>query len=378
MLYRTSLISTTMMLDDPTSSIQPANQMTPAEENIEFASRLCYMSLDKLGTNPNFINGLIKAGHMDVLEHSVAAFEIEFRLDSIHAISRLEIDFLQLVNEYRHLGHFQLVNKFVDDKGTSIAAVIRIGGNLRTWYEILYWRPTRNQEYHLQAAFNDIWTFLRFLAPNIFSRKPKYFTEDYTVEDYNAEILVGQLIRKYNKQSIVGHQHVMHGYDGICPITVAPMAYSKHLATWETDEPFIHHYNHMSIWVDGVSRAFSHQHVRHRLLSFSQLSQRYVDFAKKQDYDFVYPPGVLTDDQRKLLDEAFEFDVLRYEALRASGMKKEDARCILPNAATTSLVFSGYNRGLEHYINLRTASDAQWEIREVAKIVQYMYETVYP
>lgn len=365
-----------MMLHDPTSAIQSMNPMTPAEENIEFASRLCYMSTDKLGTNPNFINGLIKAGHMDVLEHSVAAFEIEYRMDSIHSISRLEIEFLQLVNEFRHLGHFEIHNKFVDGDQT-ISAVIRIGGNLRTWYEILYWRPIRSQEYNLQSAFNDIWTWLHFLAPNIFSNKPTFFAQDYSIEDYNAEIFVKQIINKYNKQSIVGHQHPMTGYDGVCPITVTPMAYSKHLMTWEADEPFIHHYNHMSIWVDGVSRAFSHQHVRHRLLSFSQLSQRYVDFTKKQDYNFVLPPGELTDEQLRLLEESFDHSVVQYEALRAAGMKKEDARCILPNAATTSLVFSGYNRGLRHYIDLRTASDAQWEIREVAKIVQYMYETVY-
>ena len=84
--------------------------------------------------------------------------------------------------------------------------------------------------------------------------------------------------------------------------------------------------------VDGVSRALTHQLVRHRIASFNQQSQRYVKF--KDGVDVVTPDTIASDPERKaLFDDAIAAAVSAYEKLLDAGVPAEDARYLLPNAA---------------------------------------------
>ena len=118
-----------------------------------------------------------------------------------------------------------------------------------------------------------------------------------------------------------------------------------------------------SFLVEGVSRALSHQLVRHRLASFSQQSQRYTTTGK----NFTTPHSI--QDNTKA---CFEFNRIMddcwvvYENLKSLGIPDEDARYVLPNAAHTNLVVTMNARELRHFFSLRTCSHAQWEIREMA------------
>ncbi len=117
--------------------------------------------------------------------------------------------------------------------------------------------------------------------------------------------------------------------------------------------------------VDGVSRALTHQLVRHRLASFNQQSQRYVKFAG--DVQVVKPPTVSADEQaEKTFDEAIEAVVDAYHKLLEAGIPAEDARYLLPNAAETKIVITMNIRELLHFLSLRCCNRAQWEIREMA------------
>lgn len=116
--------------------------------------------------------------------------------------------------------------------------------------------------------------------------------------------------------------------------------------------------------ITGMSRACSHQLVRHRLASFSQRSQRYIDEA---DFDYVVPDSIkqnkaVSADFTKLIQQISAF----YKTLLSSETPKEDARYILPNAAATSLIVTMNARELTHFITLRTCLRAQWEIRKIA------------
>jgi len=116
--------------------------------------------------------------------------------------------------------------------------------------------------------------------------------------------------------------------------------------------------------ITGMSRACSHQLVRHRLASFSQRSQRYIDEA---DFDYVVPDSIkqnkaVSADFTKLMQQISAF----YKTLLSSETPKEDARYILPNAAATSLIVTMNARELTHFITLRTCLRAQWEIRKIA------------
>ncbi len=116
--------------------------------------------------------------------------------------------------------------------------------------------------------------------------------------------------------------------------------------------------------IEGISRATSHQLVRHRLASYSQQSQRYVKFDKPE---FVTPPSVRNDAKTKARFEKAVKNAYRlYSELVEAGIPAEDARFLLPNAAATKIIVTMNARELIHFFNLRCCERAQWEIRDMA------------
>jgi len=125
--------------------------------------------------------------------------------------------------------------------------------------------------------------------------------------------------------------------------------------------------------ISGISRACSHQLVRHRIASYSQESQRYVDMS---DPEWVLPPSIASDLEARSAWERFSDDVQStYRTLRELGVSKEDARFTLPNATSTRIVVTMNFRELLHLFRLRISPAAQWEIRDVCV---RMLELVYP
>jgi thymidylate synthase (FAD) len=118
--------------------------------------------------------------------------------------------------------------------------------------------------------------------------------------------------------------------------------------------------------IEGVSRACSHQLVRHRVASFSQQSQRYV--SHDQAFEAVTPDSVR---EQQPLAERFDAHMQAshelYRDLLAAGLPAEDARFVLPNAVATKLVMTMNARELRHFFVLRCCRRAQWEIRAMAK-----------
>ena len=117
--------------------------------------------------------------------------------------------------------------------------------------------------------------------------------------------------------------------------------------------------------IDGVSRALTHQLVRHRIASFNQQSQRYVKFTSGLE---TVKPGSVADDPEasRVFDEAIEAAIAAYERLLEAGIPAEDARYLLPNAAETKIVVTMNVRELLHFFELRCCNRAQWEIRDLA------------
>lgn len=120
-----------------------------------------------------------------------------------------------------------------------------------------------------------------------------------------------------------------------------------------------------SFGVEGISRACSHQLVRHRLASYSQQSQRYV--SNKERFVAVTPPTIAADEElnaryEKLLDDIHE----AYAVFLEAGIPAEDARFVLPNAAETKIVVTMNARELHHFFDLRCCRRAQWEIQDLA------------
>lgn len=118
--------------------------------------------------------------------------------------------------------------------------------------------------------------------------------------------------------------------------------------------------------VQNVSRACTHQLVRHRHASFSQKSQRYV--REKGEFDYIIPNSIEKNPELKEKFEKFINDTSNlYQEFIEAGILAEDARSILPNAAASSLTMSLNLRELIHLANLRLCTRAQSEIRMLVK-----------
>lgn len=130
--------------------------------------------------------------------------------------------------------------------------------------------------------------------------------------------------------------------------------------------------------IEGISRACSHQLVRHRLASYSQQSQRYVT---NDEHSYVIPDKVVECDKitwnpifkdymndsmedifMDIMDMCYDF----YDFMIDNGIPMEDARYILPNACCTNITVTMNARELRHFLKLRLCNRAQWEIHELA------------
>jgi len=117
--------------------------------------------------------------------------------------------------------------------------------------------------------------------------------------------------------------------------------------------------------ISGISRACSHQLVRHRIASYSQESQRYVDLS---DPEFVVPPSVArSPEAMRIWDKLTGRMRDAYRDLRRLGIRKEDSRFLLPHATATRIVVTMNFRELRHFFRIRCDRAAQWEIRALAK-----------
>ena len=130
--------------------------------------------------------------------------------------------------------------------------------------------------------------------------------------------------------------------------------------------------------VSGVSRAFSHQFVRHHVgISFEQQSQRYVAYE-----DGAFPHTVPASAVRAGMGEAFaraiEAAGNAYRELVEAGVPAEDARFLLPNATNTNFKVSVNYLELLHIADLRLCTRAQWEFRKVVAMMRAEVKRSFP
>ena len=132
--------------------------------------------------------------------------------------------------------------------------------------------------------------------------------------------------------------------------------------------------------IEGISRACSHQLVRHRIASYSQKSQRYVS---ENQFEYITPTAIedvssaknkydklmnyIQSEYNNIRDELINYHISKgYDKKVAEKMANEDARYVLPNACETKIIVTMNIRSLFNFFRLRCCNRAQWEIRTVA------------
>ena len=277
----------------------------------ELAGRICYRSVSKMGHASGFLAARMAEGHTDIFEHVWITAVLVDENESI----------IKIFAPHRYVWITQDV----------LGPTRSVSANMRVWMEL---GRSNLLARHVVARY------LPSLYPNVLTPPVE-------------EQVTFHKMYKIAGQAIVNLAGIHRPHVGIPDIdsAVRPPDDQHSAAT------FI---------LENVSRALTHQLVRHRLLSFSQESQRYVDL-QKGGWEAIVPPAISDNHQAQVvMDETWATIEAAYDKLRAMGIRKEDARFLLPNATSTTIMVTGSIAAWRDVFWQRCAPDAQWEIRGVA------------
>ncbi|MEW5693642.1 MAG: FAD-dependent thymidylate synthase [Candidatus Hydrogenedentota bacterium] len=127
--------------------------------------------------------------------------------------------------------------------------------------------------------------------------------------------------------------------------------------------------------ISGVSRALTHQLVRHRIASYSQKSQRYV---REDGFEYITPDTIKTSKYHRRYEALMKEIDNFYNEMINDKIPAEDARYILPNACCSEIVVTMNARAWLHFLELREENNAQWEIRKLAKQIHLKLQNIAP
>ena len=299
---------------------------TYAENVIEYAGRVCYRSTHRMGTAPRFIINRVKEGHEDIIEHIVATVRVRNSEEPLR---------------------WRMLNRHCEVTEESDGSWL-VSGNTRVWLDLF------RRGIGLQAL-----PFLQTIAPSVYAE-----FADKAPAPPPAAMPMPALDRHVLRPREEG------------PLRVTLLAFTQ--PGLDDAEAQLHH-GAATFFFEGISRACTHQLVRHRLASFSQESQRYVSLDKG-DWSVVVPPAIAGKEEAQArLNEAWEYLQRLYQELRQMGIRKEDARFLLPNATATRIVTSMNFAAWSHFFWLRAVDKAaQWEIRRLGQLALEMLYGIAP
>lgn len=302
-------------------------QSTYQENVIEYAGRVCYRSTHRMGTAPGFISARVREGHEDIIEHIVITLR---------------------VTESDEPLRWRMINRHCEVTQEADGSWI-VSGNTRVWLDLMR-----------RGIAHEALPVLYAIAPNVYAEYGEVVTPATLTVPDPEPIADLSILRPAERD---GMRVTLLGY-------TQPMLGDTESRT---------HHGSATFLFEGISRACTHQLVRHRLASFSQESQRYVELSKG-DWSAIVPPAVAANPEAKArLDEAWEYLQRTYQELREMGIRKEDARFLLPNAAETRIVTTMNFAAWSHFLWLRAVDKAaQWEIRAMGQRVLEMLHAVAP
>ncbi|MCB0047121.1 MAG: FAD-dependent thymidylate synthase [Caldilineaceae bacterium] len=303
------------------------------EQMIEYAGRVCYRSTHRMGTAPEFIAARVREGHEDIIEHVVITLHVIGTGDPLR---------------WRMLNRHCEVSQLTDEEWV-------VSGNTRVWLDFF------RQGIALEAI------------PLLIGIAPKVFDEFVDAQNPPTapDVTPSPLTRAWQAPMAAS---LLPAEDP--PMRVTLLGFTQPQLS---DPRLALHHGSATFFFEGVSRTCTHQLVRHRLASFSQESQRYVDLSKG-GWEAVVPKAIAANPEAMAVMEAFWQDAEeKYAQLRKLGIRKEDARFLLPNAAETRIVTTMNFAAWSHFLWLRAVDKAaQWEIRAMGQRVLEMLYAVAP
>ena len=285
-------------------------------KKIELAGRTCYNSQNLITEDSykKFISKIMAHGHTSVIEHS----NIIIKYHKTFEVEDAEFVFEWLLAR-KGMTNAHVWITFEQEDGEYF---ILISGNARAWVDFL----SEKTNEHLLDSDDHVKNL--YLA--LHERYPEIFIEDRGLPWCEDSI-------EFLTESEAADINIVH------------TSYTFKIIT---------------------SRDITHQIVRHRTLSFSQQSQRYVNFSlDKNDGEITYIQPRIEEDTQSYNDWKIECQNIEnvYNGFTDDGLPPEVARCILPNCAKTIIYVTGHYLDWQHFIELRSDSHAQLEIQQLAK-----------
>lgn len=319
--------------------------MAPSSESealkvIEICGRTAYKSEDKISDDSAkaFVLMLKKHGHLSVLEHSNAVLKIEAggnadKASSDQSLRTFEQTLIGILKERNAYHRVQSI--------TSPAVGFAIAGNFRGWIETLGYLKERHKKYYLLLG-----QALNRFYPNLFQ-----------IEDYFPA-------------------------DSFHQVSLLPV--EDQLTTLKTDPS-----SDLPVFIFRIicDRGITHEIVRHRVLSFTQESTRYVNY-KNKGMTLILPEELephydsakaefIKDDPLVQTWLARATDIFKwYQDDISRGRRPEIARDILPNLLKSEIFATGRWSGWKHFIMLRDSKQAHPRIRLVAQKVREYFESI--
>ena len=318
-----------------------AGKSTYGEAIMEFAGRVCYRSTHRMGTAPDFIAARVREGHEDIIEHVVVTVRISNSVEPLY---------------------WRTLNRHceVTDAGANEWIV---SGNTRVWLD-----------FFRRGVALEALPILKAVSPAVFAEfegEERLEIGDWEIarssDSAHPQSPISNL-QSPNLQSLLPSQ--------LGPMRVTLLGYAQPVLD---DPELLLHHGSATFFFEGISRTCTHQLVRHRLASFSQESQRYVELSKG-GWQAIVPPAVEANAEAMAeLAEFWRMAEEKYARLRELGIRKEDARFLLPNAAETRIVTTMNYAAWSHFLWLRAVDKAaQWEIRAMGQEVLTMLYTIAP
>lgn len=302
--------------------------ITP-EQFIEKVGRTCYKSEDKITDDSaaKFVAGLIKRGHGAMIEHWNMIFQVNpYWYEEILADRDILMHNRNIELE-KPLGNYIRFTDQVIDDGEERCI---ISGNMRAW---------RNYADACVKGFGFIPRYLH----GIIRCNPLFFPE---YKDWVPANIVNDIMIPISASELVGDKE-----RGV----------------------------HMNVTVKFIcDRGVSHEIVRHRVASFAQESTRYCNYAwdKFGNEITVVRPSWCSEGDKL-------YDIWRggcieneetYFAMVNEGAAPQEARSVLPNSLKTEVIVTMNLNGWDHFFSLRSAPDAQPDMREVSQMAELMFE----
>jgi len=295
---------------------------------VEFAARVCYASEANLGTSPTFIGDCVRRGHDDIIEHFwlAAEFQLGFHTDIYRIMYMIQSNF--------PWSRMRFDTVAGGEKSLTISA------NGRVWRQMI---PFLENTLGIKTA-----SLLRFCAPQSLG------ISNFVTGAYIDYLPLGFTIESESQMSLTGQNVTLLGAMPTVGMT---------------------NFSAATFLIENMSRAAANQFTRHRTLSFSQESQRYVDIEKSAGGVLV-PESISSHDL--LCNDFLEHwnaTQKLYRKFRDAGIRKEDARALLPQSFATRFVVSGSQEGWSNFFKLRLHKSAQAEIRCTAEVMYDMIKS---